>query len=495
MFPQIARALTRGYTTKQIIDMILKRFPNQSAKIKEALAAGYTVDQIVKYLGGGKEEVANMDPQTDTGVNTEYVKTRQADKNNEQKVNQTAMQGSLAALGGIGAGMAAKAYQHALPSNLLGYGQNTPPGPQPNLPAPPTPMGPGPNSPGVQVLTTNQSPSPAPEGPKIPPGQTGQAGSFPQQNINPLSSQPPVKGNSLAQNPNLPQPINTQRDIKKSVDILKNLGQDGAVKNMLEGGMNHKDIAGVLKTIMPKDRYKTLEAQEGGIEQIVSDFAESMQQPEEPNAKAEPIQSQELEETQPTSQKLDEIQPEAERAEEKRKPIEKGGVVATPQGVGEVKEIRNGKAIVDVDGKKHQVDEEDLEEEPKEVIEEVQKLLKIPEVDRSSIVSLFTFDPDEKKMYIQFHNGETYKYLDVDPEKVMKIANKMGIPITKGKNIFGAWSPEDKKSLGATLIKEIINDPKYKKTKKGEEPNPNYIQLETLYDYWEKLRQKPKKKK
>ena len=40
----------------------------------------------------------------------------------------------------------------------------------------------------------------------------------------------------------------------------------------------------------------------------------------------------------------------------------------------------------------------------------------------------------------------------------------MGIPITQGKNIFGAWSPEDKKSLGATLIKEIINDPKYKKT-------------------------------
>jgi hypothetical protein len=175
--------------------------------------------------------------------------------------------------------------------------------------------------------------------------------------------------------------------------------------------------------------------------------------------------------------------------------IEKSSIVASPNGIGEVKAIKDKSALIDIDGKLTKVDVDDLENEPEDTIETVQQLLKIPEVDRSSIVSLFTYDPNDKEMYIQFHNGETYKYLDVDPEKVFKVANKMGIPITQGKNIFGAWSPEDKKSLGATLIKEIINDPKYKKTKHGEEPNPNYRQLETLYDYWEKLRKKSKRKR
>jgi hypothetical protein len=94
-------------------------------------------------------------------------------------------------------------------------------------------------------------------------------------------------------------------------------------------------------------------------------------------------------------------------------------------------------------------------------------------------------------MFIQFHTGDTYKYFDVDPEKVKKIANKMGIPVTEGKNIFGAWSPEDKQSLGATLIKEIIADPRYGKDQRGK----TYKKLETLYDYWKRLRRPPKKRR
>ena len=76
----------------------------------------------------------------------------------------------------------------------------------------------------------------------------------------------------------------------------------------------------------------------------------------------------------------------------------------------------------------------------------------------------------------------------------MIITNKLHIPITEGKNIFGAWSPEDKESLGAALFQEIISDPLYKKPKKGEPPNPNYVKLDTMYDYWKKLRKQPKRK-
>ena len=41
--------------------------------------------------------------------------------------------------------------------------------------------------------------------------------------------------------------------------------------------------------------------------------------------------------------------------------IEKNSVVSSPNGVGELKELRNGYGLVDVDGKLHKVKEEDLE--------------------------------------------------------------------------------------------------------------------------------------
>jgi len=91
-------------------------------------------------------------------------------------------------------------------------------------------------------------------------------------------------------------------------------------------------------------------------------------------------------------------------------------------------------------------------------------------------------------MIVQFHNGEIYKYLDIDRNKIEILANKMGIPITEGENIFGAWSPEDKKSLGAAFYQQILKDPKYAKARKGEPSNPYWRKLETPYDYWEKLR-------
>lgn len=212
------------------------------------------------------------------------------------------------------------------------------------------------------------------------------------------------------------------------------------------------------------------------------------------NAKIDPELLANIEEYAKKTPIDEKISLETEKQESKNPIISKKEIVASPQGIGEVKEIRNGKALVEIDGKLHKIDVEDLEGEAEDVIQTVQDLLKIPEIDKSSIVSLFTYDPDERKMYIQFHTGDTYKYLDVDPEKVLTVANKMGIPVTQGKNIFGAWSPKDKKSLGATLIKEVINDPKYKKPNKGEPSNPNYIKLETLYDYWENLRKKPKRK-
>ncbi len=80
MIPQISSALSKGFTSKQIIDFLIKKFPDHSDKIKTALASGYTVDQVLKYLGGGRKAVTQESlPQT------EYEKTRGTDIQRREK--------------------------------------------------------------------------------------------------------------------------------------------------------------------------------------------------------------------------------------------------------------------------------------------------------------------------------------------------------------------------------------------------------------------------
>lgn len=523
----IVQGIAAGYSAQKILGFISKAFPAFAPKIKQAQGQGHSVEQILGFLS------KTMQTTNPPGMSQQQVHA--SNRRNEE----TLVKNGITALGGS---MAAYAASRALPPMLQGLTQQQT---QPQTPQLPT-------GPSAAQPPQNQSPQLA-----MGQGNTQQNAPF----------QPPISPAQAPTTPNIPQspaptqPIIPQRDIKKSLDIIKSSGLETNVKNMLEGGMSPPDIAAVLPRIAGKDLAKKLGKIEGGLEGVIEDYAQPMPKSDpnlaqqqsnlsrpslmkeeirklptmeevkklhglwEKSGKKIPFekvlfgnlqidedlakqlaksyegaqQPEQLNQpSQGTEQPAPMIEPqepiEKEELNKEPKTIEKNSVVASPHGVGEVKEVRNGQAIIDVDGKKHKVDVEDLENEPEDVIEEVQKLLKIPEVDRSSIVSLFTFDPEEKKMYIQFHNGESFKYLDVDPEKVRKIADKMGIPVTKGQNIFGAWSQEDKNSLGATLIKEIINDPKYKKAKKGEPANTNYVKLETLYDYWEKLRKKPKRK-
>lgn len=177
-----------------------------------------------------------------------------------------------------------------------------------------------------------------------------------------------------------------------------------------------------------------------------------------------------------------------------RKPeeeIAKNDIVISPFGAGEIHKTHKGDAYVKVDDKLRKIPESELEQPQPNVIEAVNNILKIPEIDRSSNVALFLYDPTESKAIFQFHDGSAYKYLDIDPEVVRKIAEKEATPITQGENTYGAWSPEDKHgSLGAALWAYVLKDPKYKKALKGQTANPNYMKLETLYDYWVKLRKK-----
>ena len=169
-----------------------------------------------------------------------------------------------------------------------------------------------------------------------------------------------------------------------------------------------------------------------------------------------------------------------------------------PDGnVGEIESVDpSGRYVtVNVNGTRRRVKFEDVEVEPENVVAFVNQVAAIPESERSRLISFFAYQPETKTLAVQFHNGDFYTYDDIAEDKFKNVVNASGTAKTTGADDYGEHVAGVPDSRGAALIEEIINDPKYKKAKKGEPENTNYKRFGTLYDYWEKLRKKPKGKK
>lgn len=443
-------ALGSGISAKKILEYLMRKSPQLAPGITQALASGLSADKVLKFFSKDRnfekvKESMQKEYSLENNANPLVQGENIRSKNLAPDMASTLQRNIGPALGTAAAAGTSYALSRAIPSILQSTGAFNP-----------------------EAKATDSMQ----KTPEIP--ATNESSFNLPSNV--------VEGN-ITQNENAIQP-----EIKgiNPEELLSKFSLTSHVDKIAKNVKDPSQIAAVLYSQFPGEMSKMQKEAGKPMEEVIGEYLQ------QPKKEALPTTNELVE---PQQKAIEKKFTDALPEEKEERRIAKQDTVATPQGIGEVKEIRNGKAIVEVDGKKHQVDEEDLEEEPQEIIETVKNLLKIPEVDRSSVVSLFTYDPTDNEMYVQFHNGDTTKYLDVDPKKVFNIANKMGIPITEGKNIFGAWSPQDKNSLGAALIKEIINDPKYKKSKKGQPQNPNYRNLETLYDYWEKLRKKPKRKR
>jgi hypothetical protein len=419
MYDQLLKAISKGFSANQIIDYIVKKFPKHSDKIKQALSAGFTADQVVRYLGGGKKLLNQMSNENSgrQEINTEFAKTQQQDIQEQQKRNKIAMGAGSAVLGAaalpLASSMASTALSRALPTSA----QNLIP----------------------SILSKQQS--------------------------NPVTSQPPIPpassagmANSIPQPQGIAQAINPQRDINKSIDIIKNLGQESSIKNMIEGGMTPKDIAGVLKVTMPKDKFKALEQQEGGIEGVIEDMKQSLQTPEQtpPEVVPQPeIEKEQLNEPETT------IEPP--------RPIAKNSVVASPHGIGEVKEMRNGKALVEVEGKLHKINEEDLqptEFNEDEIADAYDDLMaKIPEEHKSGFISWSGYDEDRNVLGFIPRGGKYEELHNITPEEAQKIKEGKGVARTTGETREGLWIMGEDTRGG--VISQIIHD--RRKKHKGEE--------------------------
>lgn len=408
-FATVTTALSQGYSISKVIQSILRMNTPLSKAIKEALKQGYNEDQIGEYLEKGKSLSYSQKNKMLPGM-TEEEKARgiayrepKAQKNIKGILESAAMAAPAAAAGYVAAPAIGAALGRAAPQ-IFGRGA------VPGAAATAAGVGINPaaqavtNSPGVQIMP---SPSPSPATQQTPPLQNPI-----QSQVNP--QQPPVNqvAPTIAQNA---QPVQPE-GISNAKEYLENLGVKDQVDALLQAGNTPEQVAtaiglkggpGRLKAGIDPELVKNIES-----------YAQTAQQTQQANQGVEPAGA-----------KLVEAQETPE-------------VILTPHGVGEIVTSRNGKAIVDVDGKKHQVEEKSLLKPPREAAIEALELIKsfTPEQQRSTHHMLNSYDEQEKKAFFVFHNGTAYVVDDISPEEYKELSEEVADAKTSGETIIGKWA-------------------------------------------------------
>jgi hypothetical protein len=468
-------ALSQGYNSKQIIDWLSKSGKKIGKDILRAKTQGYDDDQILSYLTKGKHASHGQKNEMLSGMTEAEKGSRIAN----QGTNWSQIGKGVGTVAGLGVG--AFGLSKAIPaaanaakglfknrgigsqtagastaqSPIAGISNSSNIGPKPMSGAPITPPSVNASSP-LSPQSTNQQPI-------VPP-------------------QPQINPEAQARKEMLENPIHSDPEFREWLKAKVSAGDDRPIAVMVneykkEKAANAKGsplMQGIAQDVQKMNaltenssKVQRIELPEGGYY-------------EGPNFEGT-REAQKLK----ASGKFDEFM----KPYRESKSPEKGLVVSTPDGeVGTVKDIRKTEALVDEDGKLHKLKIGDIKLPNEEVQQTVARLLEMPEIDKSSIINYWAYDPEDKEVLLMFHNGETYKYLDVPEELEQELLESSVSPKTKGQNVFGAWAQDDPQSRGATFINKLIANPKYKRAGKGQEPNKYYRKLRKGYDYWQKLR-------
>jgi KTSC domain-containing protein len=457
--PNLMSALAQGFNAKQILDWLMNNHKKIGKHIRSAKSQGYNDDQILTYLTKGQH--------ASHGERNEMLGGMTEQEKGARIFNQGTDWNKLAKGVGTAATLATGAYGLARGIPALarsGVGQNIlsrfgmgARQQQPNIPPSTVTT---PTSPQGNISPTNAQPVAQSSNPNIQQSQPTQAAQSPQ-----------------VQN----QPSSTPINKNVSVDIIQQMELENKVKNLASAGNSPEAIAAAINISLKPHQKKFLEekiksAQAKPLKETIEDYL-SLEGQNISNNKANEKKTSELGDLL------------HENVEKPSNFPEKGSFVATPDGnVGYIKDIKKTEALIDEDGKIHKLKIKDLKMPDETVVQTVTRLLEMPEIDKSSIINYWSYDPEDKELFLMFHNGETYKYLDVPEELEQELSEAAISPKTKGKNEFGAWSQEDPLSRGATFIQKLIAHPKYKKSGKGEKQNPFYRKLRKGYDYWTALR-------
>lgn len=580
MISQLAGALGAGFTTKQVMKYLIRQFPNHADKIKQALTAGYSVDQIIKFLGGGRKSV-NEESQ---GI-TEHEQIRNTDIQRRENVNQKAMQGAgMAAMAGgtaLAAPMLKSALQRAAPQ-LLGPGAvtNTPVGSQTQLP---------PNQAQLPNLGTQQpNPSQPPALPILPqsaqpvqaqgiginakeilskyPGfeskvndmvrskntpeaiaqyfkqfNASQTKKLEKETGQPIEAiiaqylsespeaQPNVKPALQPEIPEVKKPLSREEALGKFRDkLIAETGNETTPEPKIDFSPENKDGKSHFnyeKNNFSIDGYKDKNGRinvlgtffknpEGGsyaeekdipsslkgkgiathqtkqfIDELKKDGINNL------TVKDVSLEGKKLWNRLLKDKKIEKIEDKFPRQDggdlkidfsEKPIKIEKGSTVGSPQGIGEIKAIRNGKAIVEVDGKKHQVDEDELIQSPlpeKDLADLYEDLIGGIEKSTGKQVSRNVdwagYDPNTNELAYKPHGSDKlYAYEDIEPEDVEILTSLLTQRKSTGENFIGAWSAGTESPIGAAMYQLI----KKLQASRGGKGNEYKNKFETIYD-------------
>ena len=434
------QALGSGYNAKQILSYLSQHNPKLAAQVSSALNAGHTIEHVLNFISRNEKKMGKLAPQkSQTG--------------NIYKQAQSSIHPSLtgmAKFAGTAALAAGGAYALSRAAPQL-FGRGAIPGAQQTAGqigfTPPSQ--PGPTSPGISVIP---KPPQAPQSQTAMPQNTGTA---PNSGSGPLG----MGGISPVQQ-NQPQAINQASQPPLGNQVAPNIPQSQPVAQP-QGIVNPKEYLerrGLLKTVNDSLSRKNTPEQVA-IEIGIKGNGKSSIDPEllaNIDAYAKEAKTEQGPMVEQPSQELYKGQ------EAERQPIEEN-IVVSPQGIGEVVTSRNGKSIIEVDGKKHQVEDKDLLKPPKEAAIEALELIKgfTPEEMRSTHHMLNAYDEGEKKGFFVFHNGTAYVVDDISPEEYKELSEEVEKAKTTGETIIGKWaSGEGSRGAGYNKVVKGVRERK-----------------------------------
>ncbi len=455
----ITAALSQGYSISKIIKSVMNMNTPLAKSIKEALRQGYNEDQIGEYLSKGKTSSYSQKNKMLPGM-TDQEKSRgilyrqpKSEKNIGNILKTAAMTAPVAAAGAFAAPAISAAAGSIAPQAMNALRR-----------AAPQLLGPGAVAGGV-------SPQ---QSPQQMPAQAASPIQSPSSILSPSQQSPQVSPQSIAQeSPNIQPEVFSkakqyleEKGVREVVDQLLAAGND---PETVVAGLGIKNKSGKVQSKIDPELLSAVEiyAQGNNNEERASRNGDTSEQK---NFDAVGGMPESKEQINLPPEQPEGVVPGMEAEPSAKEPLEepelKKGLYATsPKGVGKLLEIRGDKAIVEINGTKHQFDKDELDPNfftLDDMTDAYEKYISmVPEEHKSSFISWAGYDEDTNELGYTPHGGKYQVLKNITPEEAEIIKNGKGVARTTGGNREGLYFIGG--DTGAGLISQIIHDRRRKK--------------------------------
>lgn len=462
----IFSALNSGYSPEDILKYMSKAIPEIVEPIKKASRMGYNTQQILGYLS------KSVTPRNTRGMSESQIHAQNRMEDNQRVKNGLSMAASAVAVP-VAASAARSALSRALPLSLQNLTQS------------------------AQSINVPQAPGVGSQSSNIMPQQQQ---TLPQQNPSTNPSQPPVNPTNIQQQQALPQsqlnPIDARQILEKNNFIEK-------VDSLINSGNNGDAIDGFYRKFNPA-AVKQIEKESGmPFIEVVNEYIRTKpkQNPPEKLPPESPGEEPPKPKYPPPPKGGGLLSRTAiEETFSKATPTTKGAIVDTPDGIGEVREIRNGKALVEVDGKMRKVLEEELMEPglpQKDLADLHDELIEGIKTHTGKEVSRHVewagYDPEHKELIYKPWSGEQYTFDGIDAEDADMLTSLLTQRKTSGENYIGAWEQGTESPIGAAMHKLLTK--LREKSKEAGKEKAHIRKYETVYSAYEPAQKASKEKK